>query len=90
MNLEIIGFIAGILVCSAHIPQVYKSIKTKRTTDISLPLYSILWVGVLLWLLYGYIQDALAVFVMNFVTITFISTMIFLKLKYGMEQHEDR
>ena len=85
MNFEFIGFIAGIVILTAHVPQIIKSIKTKQTKDISLMLYCLVWTGMLLWLLYGYFTNALAVFVMNCIAITAASIMIFLKLKYGMQ-----
>jgi MtN3 and saliva related transmembrane protein len=88
MNIEILGFIAGIIVLVAHFPQIIKSIKTKHTQDISLMLYCMIWTAMLLWLLYGYYKGALAVFVMNSISIVSVSTMIFLKLRYGMNKME--
>ncbi len=86
MEIEILGFIAGTIVLTAHFPQIIKSIKTKRTHDISLILYCMIWTAMLLWLIYGYYKGALAVFVMNCISITSVSTMIFLKLRYGMNK----
>ena len=85
MNNEIIGFAAGIIVLTAHFPQIIKSVRTKKTHDISLTLYCMIWTAMLLWLIYGYINGALAVFVMNSVSILSVSTMIYLKLRYGMK-----
>jgi len=85
---EIIGFVAGSMTLAAHVPQIIKSVKSKKTNDISLGLYSILWVAMALWISYGYFNDALAVMVMNSIAICFVSFMIFLKLKYGMVKLE--
>jgi uncharacterized protein with PQ loop repeat len=86
MNIEILGFIAGIIVLTAHFPQIIKSIQTKRTHDISLTLYCMIWTAMLLWLIYGYYKGALAVFVMNSISIISVSMMIYLKLRYGMKR----
>lgn len=90
MDIEILGFIAGIIVLVAHFPQIIKSVKSKQTKDISLMLYCMIWTAMLLWLIYGYYKDALAVFVMNSISITSVSTMIYLKLKYGMNKYETK
>lgn len=84
MNLEFIGFVAGMVTFSAQIPQVIKSWRTKRTYDISLPLYSLLFVGIALWITYGWFTNTIAVFVMNCVLEVLISMMIYLKLRYGL------
>lgn len=81
---ELIGFVAGSITLGAHIPQIIKSKRSKKTHDISLPLYAVLWVAMALWIIYGYVNDALAVFVMNSIAICLVSYMIYLKLKYGM------
>lgn len=83
MNVELLGFIAGIIICSAHIPQIYRSLKLKDTHAISLWLYVILGVAVSMWTVYGFFED-FVVFAMNATLLVFISTMIILKLKYGM------
>lgn len=83
ISVELIGFIAGIIICSAHIPQIIKSIKLKDTHAISLLLYVILFVAVAMWTIYGFFED-FVVFVMNAGLLIFLSTMIILKLKYGM------
>lgn len=86
MNIELIGFAAGIIILCAHFPQIIKSLKTKKTNDISLILYCMIGTGMFLWLLYGYLKPALAVMVMNSIAICAVSTMIILKLKYGMKR----
>ena len=50
---ESIGIIAAILTTSAFIPQVYKIYKEKKAQGVSLTMYLIMFVGVLLWLVYG-------------------------------------
>ena len=54
LNYEIIGLIAAALTTSAFIPQVYKVYKEKSAVGISLTMYLIFFVGLSLWLFYGY------------------------------------
>ena len=55
LNYEIIGLIAAALTTSAFIPQVYKVYKEKSAVGISLTMYLIFFVGLSLWLFYGYL-----------------------------------
>ncbi len=50
---QIIGLIAAVLTTSAYVPQVYKTWKTKSAGNISLTMYIAMFVGILLWLVYG-------------------------------------
>lgn len=81
-TIEIIGLIAATLTTGAFIPQVYKVIKNKSTADISLSMYSVLFVGVVLWLFYGIQIGSLAIILANAITGILVGLVIFLKLKY--------
>ena len=65
---EIIGLSAAFLTTSAFIPQVYKIYKEKNADGISLTMYIILFIGVLLWLLYGILIGSLSIIVANGIT----------------------
>ena len=53
MSITLLGVIAGLLTSCSFIPQAYKVIKTKRTHDISLPMYSLCTIGVYFGLCMG-------------------------------------
>ena len=65
---ESIGIIAAILTTSAFIPQVYKIYKEKKAQGVSLTMYLIMFVGVLLWLVYGVLIGSIAIIIANSVT----------------------
>ena len=65
---EIIGLIAAVCTTFAFIPQVIKVWKTKQTKDLSLRMYSIMFIGILLWLVYGIRIDSLSIMLANVVT----------------------
>ncbi|WP_416825213.1 SemiSWEET family sugar transporter [Ectobacillus polymachus] len=46
MSITLLGVVAGILTSCSFIPQAYKVIKTKRTHDISIPMYCLCTLGV--------------------------------------------
>jgi MtN3 and saliva related transmembrane protein len=78
---ESIGIIAAILTTSAFIPQVYKIYKEKKAQGVSLTMYLIMFVGVLLWLVYGILIGSIAIIVANSVTAILQLFVIIFKLK---------
>ena len=73
---EIIGLIAAVCTTFAFVPQVIKVWKTKQTKDLSLRMYSIMFLGILLWLVYGIIIDSLSIILANVVTATLVGTIL--------------
>ncbi len=78
---ESIGIIAAILTTSAFIPQVYKIYKEKKAQGVSLTMYLIMFVGVLLWLVYGILIGSIAIIIANSVTAILQLFVIIFKLK---------
>ena len=73
---EIIGLIAAVCTTFAFVPQVMKVWKTKQTKDLSLRMYSIMFIGILLWLVYGILIDSLSIKLANLVTATLVGTIL--------------
>ena len=73
---EIIGLIAAVCTTFAFIPQVMKVWKTKQTNDLSLRMYSIMFIGILLWLIYGIRIDSLSIILANVVTAILVVTIL--------------
>lgn len=79
---EIIGLVAAILTTAAFVPQVYKTWKTKSVDDISLTMYSVLFMGLILWLVYGISINSLPIIIANSVTGILVLMVIAFKFKY--------
>ena len=80
-NYEIIGLVAAALTTSAFIPQVYKVYKDKSAVGISLTMYLIFFIGLSLWLLYGYLVGSISIVIANGVTLILAAIIIYYKLK---------
>jgi MtN3 and saliva related transmembrane protein len=80
---DIIGYLAGLLILISIIPQILKSWKTKSTKDISLLRYLIYVAGVVLWLVYGILLINGPMIIVNSINLILASTVIYLKVKYG-------
>ena len=66
--IEFIGLLAAFLTTTAFFPQVIKTVKTKSTGDLSLPMYSLMFAGTVSWLVYGLMKHDLPVTLANAVS----------------------
>lgn len=80
--IDLLGFLAGCLTTSAFVPQVIRTWKTKSTHDLSLGMWIAFCIGVLCWLVYGFILEASPIIFTNFVTLFLAGTILFLKIRY--------
>ncbi|WP_207510740.1 SemiSWEET family sugar transporter [Longitalea luteola] len=80
MTISTIGMIAALLTTAAYIPQAYKTIKTRSTKDLSIVTFSMLFVGTILWFVYGlYIHDT-PLMLANGITATLSGIIFFMKI----------
>lgn len=82
-TVELVGFIAGILVASSLLPQVIKSWKTKSTKDISIAWSVINLLGQVLWLIYGVLISSVSLVAMTALTFFMVLVIVILKLRFG-------
>jgi len=80
--IEILGLVAATLTTAAFVPQVYKTWLKKSTKDISLTMYLAMFIGVVLWCIYGILIESLPVTLANAVTALLLFVMLVLKLRY--------
>lgn len=83
MLIDLLGYVAGILVVVSLFPQVLKSWKTKSTQDLSLWRYIIYVAGLVLWILYAIAIKNGPVAVMNSIGLVLAGIVLFLKVRYG-------
>jgi len=80
---DILGYIAGLLILVSLVPQIIKSWKTKSTKDISLLRYIIYIIGIIMWLIYGSLLNNGPMIISNSINLLLASSILYLKLKYG-------
>tara|TARA_B100000927_G_C16408663_1_gene446417 strand:- start:79 stop:339 length:261 start_codon:yes stop_codon:yes gene_type:complete len=73
---EIIGFIAAVCTTFAFLPQVIKVWKTKQTKGLSLRMYTIMFIGICLWFVYGLRINSLSIILANIVTGFLVFTIL--------------
>jgi MtN3 and saliva related transmembrane protein len=80
MNYEIIGFIAAILTTSSFIPQLVKVWKSKSSKGVSVSMYLVMFSGVILWGVYGYLIGSKSVLIANAITALLQGAILFMIL----------
>lgn len=77
----VVGYFAATLTTLSFYPQAYKIIKTRDTSGISLVMYSIINVGLVLWLIYGVMVDDMPIILANSFTLIASLVILFLKIR---------
>ena len=83
MLVEIIGFLAAFTSTVSLIPQIIKTFRTKSAEDVSFFMLVNFLVTSLLWLLYGLMIGAAAVWVANAIMTLFSIVMLALKVRFS-------
>ena len=79
----IIGLLGAFCTTVAYFPQAFKVIKTKRTRDLSLLMYILIFFGLSFWLAYGILLRSAPLIIANTITLVTTSVILIMKLKYG-------
>ena len=82
MNIELLGYIAGVIVSISLMPQVIKAWRTKSTKDISVAWNSIYLFGLILWVTYGFFIENYPVVIMMGIESLLALTLLGLKMRY--------
>jgi MtN3 and saliva related transmembrane protein len=81
---DILGYAAAIGTTSAFIPQTYRVFKTKRTEDLSLGTFFLLCTGIILWIIYGVLVNAMPIILANSTTFAMTFYILVMKIKHKM------
>jgi len=69
MNIDIFGYFEAILTTDAFLPQLIKTLKTKKADDVSLTTLILFIIGVLSWIIYGYSISSNPILIANLITL---------------------
>ncbi|BAT55332.1 hypothetical protein NOS3756_43110 [Nostoc sp. NIES-3756] len=78
----ILGIVAATLTTVAFLPQVWRTWKTKSAKDVSFIMLIAFMSGLVLWLIYGIILNALPIILANSITLVLNFIILWLKIKY--------
>ena len=81
--INLLGVVAGFLTTVSFLPQAFKAWKTKSTKDISINTFLILFTGMFLWAIYGFLINSIPVLAANGVSVFIALSIIIMKFRYG-------
>ena len=83
MYIEFFGYFAAILTTAAFLPQLIKTLRTKKADDVSLVTLIMFISGVLSWIIYGYKISSIPILMANIITFTLNVLILISKIYYS-------
>ena len=83
LPVEFFGYFAAILTTLAFIPQLVKTLSTKKAEDVSLTTLIMFLTGVAAWIIYGFQISSEPILVANIITFLLNFFILFFKLNYS-------
>ena len=78
--ITLLGFSAALFTTISNIPQVMKIIRTRETKGVSTMSYTVLLIGLILWVVYGMMREDWPIIVSNGISALICAIVLFLKL----------
>ena len=83
MNQDTFGYFAAFLTTAAFLPQLIKTLKTKKADDVSLTTLIMFIIGVLSWIIYGYKIASSPILIANLITLILNLSILMSKLYFS-------
>ena len=83
LNIEFFGYFAAILTTAAFLPQLIKTLKTKKAEDVSLLTLIMFICGVGFWIIYGYEISSSPILIANIITFILNLFILVSKIYYS-------
>ena len=84
MNVDIFGYSAAILTTSAFLPQLIKTLKTRKADDVSLTTLIMFIIGVFSWIIYGYKISSTPILIANLITLILNLMILISKIYFSI------
>ena len=89
LNIEFFGYFAAILTTAAFLPQLVKTLKTKKADDVSSLTLLMFICGVGSWIIYGYKISSSPILVANIITLILNLFILISKTYYSKKLDRD-
>jgi MtN3 and saliva related transmembrane protein len=85
---QTVGIAAGICTSASLLPQLIKLIREKRAEDISIFYLIVLFIGIVLWIWYGFLRDDLPLIATNGFSLVLNALVLILGIRYKKTSKE--
>ena len=82
-NIEFFGYFAAILTTAAFLPQLIKTLKTRKAEDVSSVTLIMFICGVGSWIIYGYKISSSPILIANIITLILNSFILISKIYFS-------
>jgi len=79
-SIDLLGLVAGAMTTVSFVPQAVKTLRTRRTRDISLSMWLMFCCGVGVWIVYGLLVPAWPVVAANIPTLILAGAILAVKI----------
>ncbi len=79
---EFLGYLAGMCLAISFIPQAIQTYKSKAVEGISLLTYSLLNLGMICWVAYGFYLGSIQMIFFNLLTLCFSLPILLMIIRY--------
>ncbi len=86
LNIEFFGYFAAILTTAAFLPQLIKTLNTKKAEDVSLITLIMFITGVVSWIIYGYKISSSPILIANIITLILNLLILISKIYYSQNK----
>ena len=86
LSTDFFGYVAAFLTTIAFIPQLIKTLKTKKAEDVSLTTLIMFISGVSCWIIYGYKISSLPILIANIITFILNFMILIFKLFFSIKK----
>lgn len=87
--MDVIGYIGGFLLCTNLVPQLYHSVTTNSSKDISILFLLLNQSGLTLYTIYGFAESVYVLAFPAFVSVVLNTLLMLLKWKHSTQTVED-
>lgn len=87
-ELNIVGYIAGIMTVIAFLPQVIKTYRSKDVAALSFLMYLFFNIGTFMWIIYGIIARSVPIGLFNTITFLLSFPVLLMIIKYDRRKNK--
>ncbi len=77
------GVAAGLCSMASFIPQIFKIVRERDASSVSLRMYAVTTLGFICWTIYGALSGSWPVLLSNAVCLALVITILTLRLRFG-------
>ena len=86
---DIIAYIAGVILMMSYLPQLVKTIKSKKVEDLSLLMLLATFLSGVLYEIYSYILNLIPVIIMNGIFTLTVLLQLIIKIRYNPRDNKN-